>query len=445
MDDGETDRDDVSTNTNSMPPGLSNPWIQLLIGVICMACVANMQYGWTLFVNPIDAKYHWGRPAIQVAFTVFVLVETWLIPIEGYLVDRFGPRWVVMSGSILVALAWAINSSASSLPVLYFAAAIGGIGTGCVYGTCVGNALKWFPGRRGLAAGITASGFGAGAAITVGPISKMINTAGYEQAFFTFGLLQGAIVFVLAWGLLVAPATSSMAKSKVAQTAYGYTPAEVLRTPCFWVMYVMFVLVAAGGLTMAASMAPLAKDLQIEKTPVSLFGMVMPVLVFALALNRILDGVGRPFFGWVSDHIGREYTMALAFSLGAVALFTLKVAGGQPAVFVLVTALYFGVYGEIFSLFPATQGDTFGSRYAAANAGMLYTAKGAGALLVPIAAAIEGWGTVFTIAMTFNLIAALLALVVLKPMRQRHFARIRPPDAAEQAPADTDVSRAGLT
>ena len=182
----------TNTNTAASPPGpsvLANPWTQLIIGVVCMACVANMQYGWTLFVNPIDAKYHWGRPAIQVAFTLFVLLETWLIPVEGYLVDRFGPRWVVIGGSILVAIAWVINSSAASLPVLYLAAAVGGVGTGCVYGTCVGNALKWFPGRRGLAAGITASGFGAGAAITIGPISKMINSSGYEQAFFTFGLL----------------------------------------------------------------------------------------------------------------------------------------------------------------------------------------------------------------------------------------------------------------
>jgi OFA family oxalate/formate antiporter-like MFS transporter len=443
----------VNTNTNPTQPGpslLANPWAQLIIGVICMACVANMQYGWTLFVNPIDAKYHWGRPAIQVAFTTFVLLETWLIPVEGYLVDRFGPRWVVMGGGVLVAIAWAINSSAASLPVLYFAAAIGGVGTGCVYGTCVGNALKWFPGRRGLAAGITASGFGAGAAITIGPISKMINSSGYEQAFFTFGLLQGAIVFVMAWGLFVAPASLAVAKTKVAQTAYGYTPTQVLRSPCFWVMYVMFVLIAAGGLTMAASMAPIAKDFGIEKTPVDLFGFVMPALVFALALNRIFDGVGRPFFGWVSDQIGREYTMAIAFLIGAAALFTLSQAGSNPVVFVLVTALYFGVYGEIFSLFPATQGDTFGARYAAANAGMLYTAKGAGSLLVPIATAIakaEGWSTVFSIALAFNVIAAILALVVLKPMRQRHFAAIRAADPIIGPAASTrpGVSRTRLT
>jgi OFA family oxalate/formate antiporter-like MFS transporter len=407
---------------------LANPWVQLIIGVICMACVANLQYGWTLFVNPIDAKYHWGRSAIQVAFTVFVLIETWLIPVEGYLVDRFGPRGVVLAGSILVALAWVINSSASSLPVLYFAAALGGVGTGCVYGTCVGNALKWFPGRRGLAAGITAAGFGAGAAITVGPISAMINSSGYEKAFLVFGLLQGAIVFAMAWLLLAPPPQLVGAKVKPNQTAHGYSPSEVLRSPVFYVLYVMFVLVAAGGLTMAASMAPIAKDLKIEKVPVELLGFVMPALVFALSLNRIFDGVGRPFFGWLSDQIGREYTMALAFFIGAAALFTLGQSGSNPVAFVLVTAVYFGVYGEIFSLFPATQGDTFGSKFAAANAGMLYTAKGAGSLLVPIAAAIakaRGWGSVFSIAMTFNVIAGLLALFVLKPMRLRHFAKGR--------------------
>jgi OFA family oxalate/formate antiporter-like MFS transporter len=420
----------MSANLNSPPSAsaLGNPWVQLIIGVVCMACVANLQYGWTLFVDPIDSKYHWGRAAIQLAFTLFVLIETWLIPVEGYLVDRFGPRWVVLSGSILVAAAWVLNSGASSLPVLYFAAALGGIGTGCVYGTCVGNALKWFPGRRGLAAGITAAGFGAGAAITVGPIKAMITASGYEHAFFVFGLIQGGIVFVMAWMLLTPPAQIVAAKVKPNQTAHGYTPMEVLRSPVFYVLYLMFVLIASGGLTMAASMAPIAKDLKIEKIPVELFGMAMPALVFALQLNRIFDGFGRPFFGWLSDQIGREYTMALAFFIGAIALYTLSQSGSNPVTFVLVTAIYFGVYGEIFSLFPATQGDTFGAKYAASNAGMLYTAKGAGALLVPVAAYIaksHGWGAVFSVAMTFNVIAGLMALFVLKPMRVRHFAKSR--------------------
>lgn len=406
----------------------ANPWVQLTLGVICMASVANLQYGWTLFVNPIDAKFHWGRPAIQVAFTLFVLIETWLVPVEGYLVDRFGPRPVVIGGGILVAIAWMINSVADSLALLYFAAAVGGIGCGSVYGTCVGNALKWFPGRRGLAAGITAAGFGAGAAATIIPISNMIATDGYQHAFLFFGVLQGLIVIVMAFGLLAAPPQLVAAAPRPNQAARSFTPTQVLRRPVFYVLYLMFVLVASGGLMMAASMAPIAKDFKIDKIPVALFGMAMPALTFAIFLNRIFDGVGRPFFGWVSDQIGRENTMAIAFVIGAGALFTLSQAGSNPVLFVLVTALYFGVFGEIYSLFPATQGDTFGAQYAAANAGMLYTAKGMGSLLVPFAAALAvsmGWHTVFMVAMSFNLIAAALGLFVLKPMRVRHFAATR--------------------
>jgi MFS transporter, OFA family, oxalate/formate antiporter len=430
----------VSTNVNSpgSPSALANPWLQLIIGVICMACVANLQYGWTWFVDPIDAKYHWGRAAIQVAFTIFIAIETWLIPVEGYLVDRFGPRWVVLAGSLLVAVAWVLNSVAGSLPVLYLGAALGGIGTGCVYGTSVGNALKWFPGRRGLAAGLTAAGFGAGAAITVGPIKTMIGTAGYEHTFLFFGVLQGAIVLVMSLLLLAPPPQLIAATVKRDQTAHGYTPVEVLKSPVFYVLYVMFVLIAAGGLTMTASMAPIAKDLKIDKIPVTLFGLTMLTPVFAVFLQRIFDGVGRPFFGWLSDQIGREYTMALAFFAGAIALFALKQAGANPVTFVLITALYFGVYGEIFSLFPATQGDTFGAKFAASNAGMLYTAKGVGSVLVIGAALIakgEGWGAVFSIAMTFNVIAGLMALFVLKPMRLRHFAKSRA-DFPANAPVD---------
>jgi OFA family oxalate/formate antiporter-like MFS transporter len=247
----------------------------------------------------------------------------------------------------------------------------------------------------------------------------------------------------MAWLLLAPPAQIVAAKVKPNQTAHGYTPTEVLRSPVFYVLYVMFVLIAAGGLTMAASMAPIAKDLKIDKVPVELFGFALPALVFALSLNRIFDGVGRPFFGWLSDQIGREYTMALAFFIGAAALFTLNQSGSNPVIFVLVTALYFGVYGEIFSLFPATQGDTFGAKFAASNAGMLYTAKGAGALLVPVAALIaksHGWGAVFAIAMTFNVIAGLMALFVLKPMRVKHFAKSRDAYPTQAAAGDSVTS-----
>src|SRR6202790_516363 len=205
---------------------LANPWVQLIIGIICMVMIANLQYGWTLFVGPIGAKYHWTKAAIQVTFTIFVLFETWLVPAEGYLVDRFGPRWIVVIGGVLCGIAWTINSFADSLGMFYFAAAIGGIGAGGVYGTCIGNAVKWFPGRRGLAAGLTAAGFGAGSAATIIPIANMIKSAGYEQTFLTFGLLQGAVVFVLGF-VLLAPPTSLMippVKMTTGASRYQATP-----------------------------------------------------------------------------------------------------------------------------------------------------------------------------------------------------------------------------
>ena len=406
------------------PSALSGPWQQLALGIVCMACVANLQYGWTLFVGPIEAKFHWGRAAIQVAFSIFVFVETWLIPIEGYLVDRYGPRGVVMCGAVLVASSWILNSFADSLTLLYIGAALGGIGAGCVYGTCVGNALKWFPGRRGLAAGCTAAGFGAGAALTVIPIGRLIESSGYQHAFLVFGILQGGIVLLMSLAMIEAPRAHASA-TKQGSERREVTPTEVIRTPVFWVMYAMFVLVASGGLMLASSLAPIAKDFRIDKVPVELLGFVLPALSFALSLDRVLDGVGRPFFGWVSDRIGRENTMFIAFSIGAASLFALSRVGTDPLSFVIFSALYFCVFGEIYSLFPATQADTFGSKYAASNAGMLYTAKGTASLLVPLAAYLagaHGWVAVFWVAIGFNVSAAALAIVVLKPMRARWFA-----------------------
>jgi OFA family oxalate/formate antiporter-like MFS transporter len=415
----------MTSNSNN---GFATPWIQLLLGVICMAAVASMQYGWTQFVDPIDARFHFGREAIQVCFTIFVALETWLVPVEGYLVDRFGPRPVVLGGAVLVAGAWSLNSLAHTLPAFYLAAAIGGTGTGAVYGTCVGNALKWFPGRRGLAAGFSAAGFGVGAAFTNAPIAAMIRSGGFQHAFLLFGLLQGLIVLLAATGLRLAPQSYLRAATKSGQSSRSFTPGEVLRSPVFWMLYVMFVLVAAGGLVMTASVAPIARDFRIATVPVSLFGLVLATGVFALTLQRIFDGFGRPFFGWVSDHIGRENTMAIAFVIGAVALSLVSHWGTRPVVFVLGTAVYFGVFGEIYSLFPAIQGDTFGGKYAAANAGMLYTAKGTAALLVPLATALaktHGWTVIFDLAMAFNLVAAVAGLVIVRPMRARHLAAIR--------------------
>src|SRR5215469_13283686 len=292
-------------------------WGQLIFGIICMVMIANLQYGWTLFVNPIDQKYHWGRAAIQVAFTIFVLTETWLVPFEGYLIDRFGPKIMVCGSGVLVAIPWVINSMADSLFLLYVGAAIGGIGAGVIYGASVGNALKWFSDRRGLAAGLTAAGFGGGSALTVIPIANMIQSSGYEAAFLWFGLGQGIVVVLVALLLKPPPASDlpAPASRAVQQTRRDYGPTEAIRTPVFWVMYTMFVMVGAGGLMAIAQLAPIANDYMIANIPVSILGLTLPALTFALTIDRVLNGVCRPFFGWVSDHIGRENTMFIAFFL----------------------------------------------------------------------------------------------------------------------------------
>jgi MFS transporter, OFA family, oxalate/formate antiporter len=407
-------------------------WLQLFLGILCMAMIANLQYGWTLFVLPITEKFGWTKAAIQLAFTIFVLTETWLVPIEGYLVDRFGPRPVVLVGGILCGLGWTLNSMAESLPAFYVAAAISGIGAGAVYGTCVGNALKWFPDRRGLAAGLTAAGFGAGSALTVLPISAIIKASGYQSAFLYFGLGQGIIVLIASLLLtdprhvrsaaLLKKASTPSTSPNVQQTRVDFTPLQILTRPVFWVMYVMFVLVAAGGLMAVAQLAPIAKDFAIDKVPVTLIGITLPALTFALSLDRILNGLTRPFFGWVSDHIGRENTMLIAFGLEAVMIMSLFYYGRDPVLFVLLTALVFFGWGEIYSLFPSTTTDTFGAKYAAANAGLMYTAKGTASLLVPLSsmltAATGNWHAVFLVASVMNAIAALMAYFVLKPLRK---------------------------
>jgi MFS transporter, OFA family, oxalate/formate antiporter len=402
-------------------------WWQLIVGIICMSMIANLQYGWTLFVNPIADKHHWTKPAIQVAFTLFVLIETWLVPIEGWLVDKYGPRVVVLCASFLVAASWVLDAHANTLPMLYFAAAVGGIGAGAVYGTCVGNALKWFPDRRGLAAGLTAMGFGGGSALTVIPIVAMIKSSGYESTLINYGIGQGLTIFVLAW-FLRAPGAGFMSafKSKLGATATSvreYAPGEMLKTPVFWVMYLMFTLMATGGLLATAQLAPIAKDFGITDIPTSILGLTLPALTFALSLDRVLNGIARPFFGWISDNIGRENTMFIAFLLEGAGILMLNQFGRNPVAFVLLSALVFFAWGEIYSLFPVTCADTYGRKFATANAGFLYTAKGTAALLVPLSSVIAasggGWRAVFLAAGSMNFVAAAMALVVLKPLRKK--------------------------
>ncbi len=412
----------VASSTPKIMPA-HNRWLQLILGIVCMAMIANLQYGWTLFVNPIDAKYHWGRAAIQVAFSIFVITETWLVPIEGYLVDRFGPRIVVLWGGILVGIAWVLNAYADSLTLLYVAAAIGGVGAGAVYGTCVGNALKWFPDRRGLAAGLTAAGFGMGSALTIIPIQAIIKADGYESAFLYFGIGQGIVVFLVSF-FLFAPRKGDVPEvAKVLQSKREFTWQEMIKTPVFWILYVMFIMMAAGGLMATAQLAPIAKDFKIADIPVSILGLTLPALTFALSIDRILNGVTRPFFGWVSDNIGRENTMFIAFGLEAVGIMLMSKYGQDPFWFVILTGVVFFAWGEIYSLFPSTCTDSYGSKFATTNAGLLYTAKGTASLLVPftsvITASTGSWHAVFYIAAGMSALAAVMSLAVLKPMRKR--------------------------
>ena len=450
----------------------SNPWSQLIIGVVCMVMIANLQYGWTFFVPEIQKQFGWDRASIQIAFTLFVLFETWLVPIEGWFVDKYGPQIVVFLGGLACAIGWSFNSKATTLGQYYLAQIIAGIGAGAIYGTCIGNALKWFSSRRGLAAGLTAAGFGAGSAATVIPIQAMIKAEGFQQTFLYFGLGQGVVICVLAF-LLMPPKPGQVTAStaKAMQSRREYTPMEIIGPgrnwiiagfitlvtclilwalgqqffiplalailifsvggslvwrqgqPIFVLMYFMFVIVGAGGLIVTANLASISQDLKVGSVSVSLAWLTLPALTFAATLDRILNGLTRPFFGWISDYIGRENTMFFAFMLEGLGIYMLYRLGSDPVWFVLLSGLVFFAWGEIYSLFPATCTDTFGARFASTNAGMLYTAKGTAALLVPYASSIQkstgSWDSVFLIAAACNILAAVLALLVLKPWRRR--------------------------
>ncbi|MCK8788105.1 oxalate/formate MFS antiporter [Roseomonas sp. NAR14] len=420
-------------------------WGQLALGVLAMVMIANMQYGWTLFVGPMQAQHGWSRAAIQVAFTIFIVAETWLLPIEGWLIDRFGPRATVFTGGLLVAAGWSMNAVADSLALLYVAAAVGGAGAGFVYAASVGNALAWFPDRRGLAAGITAAGFGGGSALTILPIAWMIEAHGYQATFLWFGLGQGAVL-LLASLAMRKPAAGEVpvvaAQATPAGGAQGsgmrqgadWKPGQVLRSPLFWVLYAMFVMVCAGGLMATAQLAPIAHDFGIANTPVSILGLTLPALTFALSIDRVLNGLTRPFFGWVSDHLGRENTMFGAFLLEGIGILALMHFGADPVLFVVLTGLVFFAWGEIYSLFPALCTDLYGRSHATTNYGMLYTAKGTAALLVPLSSVLQqvsgGWEGVFLVAATCNIAAAVLAIAVVKPLRRRAAGRIEAPVAA---------------
>jgi OFA family oxalate/formate antiporter-like MFS transporter len=376
---------------------LDNRWVILFFSIFSMVAVANYQYGWTLFVPPLVKHFKVETAAIQITFTVFVLLETWLVPFEGWLVDKFGPRLLVMIAGILAGIGWFASGKAETLSGLYLSYALSGIGAGIVYGTAVGSALKWFPDHRGLAAGLTAAGFGAGSAFTVAPIANMINAGGYQHAFIYWGVIQGVAVVIAALFLKSPPAgwlpgtwtdAARGEEVKKRQSAADFSSGQMASTPHFWLMYVMMTMVATGGLMAVAQLNPMAVDFKVDKIPVHLLWLTMPALVFALSADRLVNGVCRPFWGWVSDHIGREKTMTMAFGLEAVAIFILIKTAHNPLMFVIFSAFTFFGWGEIFSLFPATVGDFFGRKHATANYGFLYTAKGTASVFVPIGSAL---------------------------------------------------------
>jgi len=423
----------TTTTTTAGAPAVATDatrWTQLIICIVCMILIANLQYGWTFFVNPIAKAHGWSLASIQFAFSIFIALETWLTPVHGWIVDNLGARTgaklVVAFGGITVALGWIINSYAQSLEMLYLGAVISGAGGGAVYATSVGQAVKWFPDRRGLAVGLTAAGYGAGTALTVIPITATIAAYGYQAAFFWFGLVQGGLVFLLAW-LLRGPdpgEVAAVASAKVAQTTRSYTPLEVLRSPVFYLLYIMFVLVSASGLMATAQLAPIAKDFHLD-TVILLGGLT--TLALAAIIDNICNGGARPLFGWISDNIGRENTMIIAFGLGGVSYWLLGTLGHAPWGFVVFAALIFLTWGEIFSLFPSTCTDTFGTKFATVNLSLLYTAKGTSAFLVPLANIIKdatgGWHMVFVITAITNFVVVALAAFLLKPMRAKLLAQ----------------------
>jgi OFA family oxalate/formate antiporter-like MFS transporter len=415
----------ASTNAAAPTAAPSNGyrWMQLIIGVICMMMIANLQYGWTYFVAPMAKANSWDVASIQVAFSIFVALETWLTPVEGWIVDSLGPqrgpRLMVAAGGVFVLIGWLINAKAQSLGMLYLGAVVSGVGAGGIYATCVGNAVKWFPDRRGLAVGLTAAGFGAGAAVTVIPIQKMIASIGYADTFFWFAIGQGVIIFVLAW-LLRSPEPGEVPSAgavKVLQSKFSSTPTEMLTSPIFWLLYIMFVLVSASGLMVAAQIAIIAKDYNVGQAVV----LGTTTLIVAGIIDNVANGSARPFFGWVSDQIGREYTMAIAFTAGGCAYWLLGTAGTTPWTFIICAALIFFTWGEIFSLFPSTCTDMFGPKYATTNTSLLYTAKGVSAFVVPLANILKSysgsWHSVFAIAAIMNFAVVGLALFVVRPMR----------------------------
>lgn len=410
----------VDVSTASLP----NRWVQLAIGVLCMISIASPQYVWALLTKPFMAKLGVSLAEVQVVFSIVVGLQCFLSPLGGYLVERFGIRMLLTAGAILVGASWIVGSQAQSLTALYLTYGLfAGLGTGIVYIGVVGLMVKWFPDRRGLAAGIAASGYGMGASLTTFPVSNSLEAVGLESTLLTFGIIFGVVCLVCAWLLKTPPDDyqSSVHATLPVSHRPDFTPTQMLKHPIFWVMFLMMTMMSTSGLMVVSQMGAFAKDFGI--TDATVFGFA--ALPLAMTIDRMMNGLTRPFFGWVSDKIGRENTMLIAFALEGVAMTVWFLCRDNAVLFVILSGVVFFGWGEIFSLFPSTLTDTFGPRFASTNYGFLYAGAGVGAILGgPLAALMfqstGSWTSVFVTAITANFATALLAILVLKPMRTKY-------------------------
>ncbi len=407
-------------------------WLQLLLGFIVMMTISSPQYVWTLFTGDFQKSTGALLSQVQWTITILIVIQTWLSPVQGWLVDRFGPKLLIGLGALLSGLGWVAASQITSLVGLYATyGVLCGIGTGIVYIGIIGLMVKWFPDRRGFATGVVAAGYGLGAIFTTFPIADMIKASGYQATLLTFGAIFSA-VGLLAALMLQAPDKGGAAETSALPASAGtrdYSPAEMLRTPVFWLMFVMFAMMSTGGLMVITQFTSFAKAFGIDNTTmVTILGFTLAAVPAALTFDRVTNGLTRPFFGWVSDNIGRENTMGLAFLLEGAAIWLMLQYRTDPFMLVVLSGLVFFGWGEIFSLFPSTLTDTFGTKNATANYGFLYMAQGVGSILgAPVAAMIfertGSWLTVFSLVIGMDILTGLLALFVLKGMRRRLMAR----------------------
>ncbi len=412
-----------------LPASELTRWSQIILGAICMLVPGTLLYGWTVFVGPLDQAHHWGRPAIQTAFTFFVVSEACLMWLMGPLVDRYGPRPTMFGAGILVALGGYLNSQAESLSLLYMAAAVSGIGAGIVTCATIASAVRWFPDRhRGFAVGITVTGFALGALITVLPMVDFIETNGYRAAFLWFGGVMGLLLMAVAL-VIRFPKNGEAPESVpagvvVRRSRRDYTPFEMLKSAPFWVLFAMFTFICMGGHLVTAHLAPIATDYKTANVEVSLFFGALTVtgLKLALIVDRVCNVLGRPFFGFISDRIGREYTMAIAFLVEAVGIYALLQVADNPFLFAVLSGAVFFAFGEIYVLMPTIIADIYGEKHAATNYGVLYIAKGLASAWVPIGSWLViitgGWDIVFYIAAVADLVAVFLALLLLRLRRK---------------------------